>query len=69
MVDAKDCVSAVPVGLCLRGSAADGAWEKKAEWDSCVGVVKASVELKDCVSVGMSASWPSRTAVCSLCCS
>lgn len=69
VVDANDCVLAVPVGLCLSRSPADGAWEGKFGWDSWVGVVNVSVEVKECVSVGISASWPSRAAVCSLCCS
>lgn len=56
LVDARDCVSAVPVTWCLLGTAAEGWLEGKAEWDSCVGVVKVSVEAKDCVSVGISAS-------------
>ena len=66
-MDAKDCVSRFFVALLwLSGSAADGAWEGKIGWDSCVGVVKVWVEAEDCVSVGISASWPSRAAVCSL---
>ena len=67
MVDAKDCVSAVAVALWLSGSAGDGAWEGKIGCDSRVGVAKASVEAIGCVSVGISASWPSSAAVCSLC--
>lgn len=56
VVDAKDCVSAVAVGLWLPRTVADGGWEGKVGWDSCVGVVKASVETEECVWVGMSAS-------------
>ena len=67
-MDAKDCVSAIPVASRLSRTATDGTWERKVRCGSCVGVVKAWVEA-ECVSVGISASWPSRAAVCSLCCS
>ena len=69
VVDARDWVSAVAVALWRSDGAPDGAWEGKVGCDSCVGVAKASVETEDCVSVGISASWPWRAAVCSLSCS
>ena len=68
-VDAKGVVSAVAVALRLSRGAEEAASEKITCWNSCVGVVKVSVEVNECVSVGISASWPSRAAVCPLVCS
>ena len=68
-VDAKEGVFAVAVALRLSGGAEEVAAEENVGWNSCVGVVKVSVEVNECVSVGISASWPSRAAVCPLICS
>lgn len=56
VVDAKDSVSAVAVALRASGDAMDGGCEGKRGFDSCVGVVKVSVEVKEWASVGISAS-------------
>ena len=68
-VDAKEGVSVVAVALRLPGGAEEVAPEKITGWNSSVGVVKVSVEVNECVSVGISASWPSRAAVCPFVCS
>ena len=66
-VDAKEGVSTVAVAS--LGGAEERASEGIAGGNSCVGVVKVSVEVNEYVSVGMSASWPWKAAICPLVCS
>ena len=68
-VDAKEDVSAVAVALRFSRGAEEVAPLENGGWNSCVGVVKVSVEVNESVSVGISASWPWRAAVCPLVCS
>ena len=68
-VDARGGVSTVAVALGLLVGGAETASDGIVGGNSCVGVVKVSVEVKEYVSVGISASWPWKAAVCPLVCS
>ena len=68
-VGTKESVSAVAVALRLSGGAEEVSSEENVGWNSCVGVVQVSVEVNEYVSVGISASWPSKAAVCPAICS